>query len=691
MKSSATQRRWRAAGALLFLCLIGMAGTAGAVERVTLRLSWLHQFQFAGYYVAQQRGFYRDAGLDVDLQPGGVHGVNTIEAVLQGQAEFGVSNAGVSAARMNGKPVVALAAVLQDTSRVWLTPGTASHAPNLPALARGRVMWAGTPEDSTELMLPLARAGVKLAQLQSLPARFSPDAFARGEVDLYAAYLSNEVLELQRRGVAFHAIETGSLTQFYSEVLFTSASFAAAHPLLVSRFRAASLKGWEAAFDDIEGTARLIHEHYAPGTPVAVLVAEGLELRRLARRHDIEIGHMSMQRWRQIATQQQQLGLGRDLAAIDSLVFDSAVLQPQAWPDPMRLGLIGLVLALCATIWALWRAQLASQAEVATIRARQQEAIADELRYRFLMDVAPFPVLMFGIRDGEIVYANERALGWLGLMEGHANAQVQRWLPDAAPGSLVMQRLQASRILRDLELELPGQNGAPARWCLLTMRVVEYEGRPCAFAAATDITLRKSAEQELSLLSAQRGRLLDEAALLQARLRDASVRDPLTRLFNRRYLDATLSRELQRCNRDGRPLALLVVDADHFKRINDQHGHAAGDDVLRALAHALNTMHRGADVVCRFGGEEFVVVLPGSDASHAARRAEEVRLRIQALEVATDGGLVRITVSIGVAAIRAGEDRRSLFKRADAAVYAAKQQGRNRVVLAPESDAAGPP
>jgi diguanylate cyclase (GGDEF)-like protein len=354
----------------------------------------------------------------------------------------------------------------------------------------------------------------------------------------------------------------------------------------------------------------------------------------------------------------------------------------------MRIALGGVVVALWLSVWGLWRLAARSRAEADQLKAAQQQQGDDDLRFQFLMDVAPFPVLMFGIRDGQVAYANERAIGALGLASGTAELRIHDSLPALRPGGELMQRLQSSRILRDVELERPGVGAEAAHWSLLTMRAVEYEGKPCAFAAAIDITLRKRAEIELTLLSAQRGRIIEEVEQLQAKLRDASVRDPLTGLFNRRYLDATLRRELHRSQRENRPLALMVVDADHFKRVNDHYGHAGGDEVLRQIARVLEDRHRSEDVVCRYGGEEFVVVLPGSDLAFAAGRADQLRQLIAALEIPTDGGFAHITVSIGVAATLPGDDADRLFKRADAAVYQAKHEGRNRVVVA--SLAAGP-
>ena len=242
-------------------------------------------------------------------------------------------------------------------------------------------------------------------------------------------------------------------------------------------------------------------------------------------------------------------------------------------------------------------------------------------------------------------------------------------------------------MIRDAEFEIPSTgNGRPSRWCMVTVRPVEYEGKACGFASLSDISSRKHAELELKILNEQRGVILAEVEQLQARLRETALRDPLTGLFNRRYLDSTLSREWARCQRDGVPMSLLVIDVDHFKSVNDRHGHAVGDGVLRALAASLLAVLRSSDVACRFGGEEFVILMPGADERVAMGRAETLRQTVESRPVRIADATVAITVSIGVASASPGDARpEDLFPQADAAVYAAKRTGRNRVELAPRS------
>lgn len=173
---------------------------------------------------------------------------------------------------------------------------------------------------------------------------------------------------------------------------------------------------------------------------------------------------------------------------------------------------------------------------------------------------------------------------------------------------------------------------------------------------------------------------------MQEALREQAIRDPLTGLFNRRYLDETLPRELSRCQRSGEPLTVAMLDLDHFKRFNDAYGHEAGDVVLRSVGDLLGHSMRAGDLFCRYGGEELTLILHGSTLDDARARLESLRQAIMQMRMLYQGGdLPAITVSIGVAAVGKQEmDAAALLARADAALYRAKERGRNRVVTAGE-------
>jgi len=169
---------------------------------------------------------------------------------------------------------------------------------------------------------------------------------------------------------------------------------------------------------------------------------------------------------------------------------------------------------------------------------------------------------------------------------------------------------------------------------------------------------------------------------LREKLREQATRDPLTGLYNRRYLEESLERELYRTNREGVPLCVAMLDLDYLKQFNDTFGHEAGDRVLRELGRVLREKLRKSDISSRFGGEEFMLVLPGSSLADARQRVEQIRLLVKGLQVRHEDQILgRLTVSAGVAASpEHGSTAAELIRAADDALYAAKQAGRDRVV-----------
>lgn len=199
-------------------------------------------------------------------------------------------------------------------------------------------------------------------------------------------------------------------------------------------------------------------------------------------------------------------------------------------------------------------------------------------------------------------------------------------------------------------------------------------------------------DAELSLkttFAAQVGLSVANIRLREA-LRTQSIKDPLTGLYNRRYLTEMLDREIRRAVRAAQSLGILILDLDHFKKFNDTYGHDAGDTVLRETASFLSKSIRVEDTVCRFGGEEFVIILPTANLNAAQNRAERIRLKLRELTVLHEGhSLGMITVSVGVAALPGqGTTSKELLEAADAALYRAKREGRDRVVSADAPPAA---
>jgi diguanylate cyclase (GGDEF)-like protein len=327
-------------------------------------------------------------------------------------------------------------------------------------------------------------------------------------------------------------------------------------------------------------------------------------------------------------------------------------------------------------------------------------ALAYGLYRHRLLDLAPVArgAVLDGMEDGvlvvdahnRIVDANPAAQQLLaGPAIGEPLEKVFHQYPDLVARYASVDRAETEVAVNGAQYEL---------------RITPLDDRPGRAAGRVivwrNITERKRAEAGLRAANERLQAQLSQIEVLQARLREEALRDPLTNLYNRRYLNETLPRELLRAAREHYRVTLVMVDIDRFKVVNDTYGHPAGDRVLQTLAQVLNTSTRAGDLVCRYGGEEFVVVLPNTSAAQARHRAETWRAAFAASRTEYDEKTMTATISAGVAEFRprrdgdpvglrstlvleAGGDTlaEALLRAADRALYAAKQGGRNQVAL----------
>lgn len=197
-----------------------------------------------------------------------------------------------------------------------------------------------------------------------------------------------------------------------------------------------------------------------------------------------------------------------------------------------------------------------------------------------------------------------------------------------------------------------------------------------------NVTERKKAELELQNAHRQLQKKMEEIEILQEKLREQAIRDPVTGVYNRRYLDEVMRTEIERARRNNTTLALAIMDLDDFKLINDTFGHAAGDTALQEVANILQRNIRAYDILCRYGGEEFIVLMPDMVLGAAEKRAKTWREKIEKHTIVYGSFSFNVTISIGVAIFPYhAQNDHELFRAADDALYTAKQDGKNRVVV----------
>lgn len=662
---------------LLLLCLVcGMAGAAEP-ERVTLQLKWKHQFQFAGYYVAQAKGYYREAGFEVTVREA-QSGLSPVDAVLRNDAQYGVGTSELLLDYAHGKPVVALAVVIQHSPLVLLAKeGVVRSVADL----RGkRVMRMATER---ELEALLARSGLGEDTIVPVDHSFDPASLMRGEVDAISGYATDETWLLQQAGFRYVLFSPrASGIDFYGDTLFTSAAMLQQRPERVAAFREASLRGWRYAMSHPEETADLILKEVSQRHTREHLLWEAEEMRKLMLPDLVELGYISRQRWERIGAIYAELGLIDGNFNLDGFLPEVKKTAP-AWMLPVLLGGLGLTTLAAFLAWRFAALARRLREEMWARQATTDALRASERKFRSLMEDAPLPVVIAYVEDNTLAYVNKTASD---MFETRREEAVGRqapdyWVdPDARAAFVDAVRREGG--VRDYIGELKGPQGQHF-WAYISAQLTEFEGRPAIFTAFSDITLRKRYEQQLREANLALSEQLEEIGQLQSKLAEQVVRDPLTGLHNRRYLDETFPREIVRAQREGYPLALMVIDIDHFKQVNDTYGHPAGDEVLCSLSRHLLQFARASDVVCRYGGEEFILLLSDMSLAVAAERAEQLRQEFALSTVRYGRFEIRCTLSIGVSSFpEHGAHADALIASADRALYQAKHAGRNRVLRA---------
>ncbi|MCG7536950.1 ABC transporter substrate-binding protein [Pseudoalteromonas sp. OOF1S-7] len=285
-----------------FILAIALCSSSAlsALEEVTLQLKWTHQFQFAGYYMAQHKGFYRQQGLDVNIVPADQDNPDEQFKVLSGQAQFGVTHSGILQQRLQGKSLVALAAIFQSSPYCWMVRADSDiYVPK--DFAGKKISHLGRIEGA-ELVVMLERAGIDVTQLPLYAGLEPIEDFVAGHFDALQVYISNEPFKLAQQGVATRQICPKHFgLNVYADILFTSEDVLNYRPQTVARFRRASLQGWRYAMSNPDEALAVTQAEYATTKSIEALANEADKLMPFIKAPGIALGAMSQARWLWIA------------------------------------------------------------------------------------------------------------------------------------------------------------------------------------------------------------------------------------------------------------------------------------------------------------------------------------------------------------------------------------------------------
>lgn len=363
---------------LLLLTAFAARGAAIQLEKVTLQLKWTHAFQFAGYYAAKELGYYREAGLDVNIaeaRPGS----DPVREVIEGRAEFGVGNSSLLLSRKAGHPVTVLAVVFQHSPQV-LVARQDRPTQGIHDLVGRRVM---LERNSDELVAYLKQEGIGLDRIVQVEHSFDPLDLIKGRVDAISAYVTNEPYYLDSALLSYQTYTPRAAgIDFYGDNLFTLEAQIAGHPQRVAAFRAASLRGWQYAMRHPEEIADLIVAKYSQRHPREFYLYEARRMVQLLQPDLIEVGYMNRGRWQHIADTYAGLGLLPADFSLAGFLYDPNPRKDYTWL--YRSLVAALVLIVLVAAIALYINSINQRLGRAVGELEREKAFAREVMQRLV-------------------------------------------------------------------------------------------------------------------------------------------------------------------------------------------------------------------------------------------------------------------------------------------------------------------
>lgn len=378
----------------IVLALSGLILQGAEPQRVILQLKWKHQWQFAGYYAAREQGFYRKAGLDVEIREAPAYEA-PVDVVFKGRADFGIASSDLLLRRAQGQPVVSLAAIFQHSPLAVMTldrPGSGD-------LRHLKGQTLALEPHADEIIAFLARMGLDPKSYHVTPHSMEVDALLAGKVQAMSVYTTTEPFLLKQAGVGYQLFEPRNAgIDFYGDVLFTLEQTVKDHPEMVAAFRKASLEGWAWAFAHPEEAVRLTHKICEGRMSLDHLRFEAEETRRLAVPDLVDLGYQRPERWQHIGETYRQLGLLAEIPPLADFLYEG---HPPPPSSPLPWGLCALLgMALVALAWR----QHALSRSFRAASQHQQDRKEREERRQALLDTTHLGLVLH--EHGRLLEAN---------------------------------------------------------------------------------------------------------------------------------------------------------------------------------------------------------------------------------------------------------------------------------------------
>lgn len=543
------------------------------LEPVTLQLKWKHQFQFAGYYAAKEKGFYKQAGLDVTILEASP-GIDPIKEVTSGRAQFGVGTSELILNRYRGDDVIVLGVIFQH-SPLNLVTLTESGIDNIHKLVGRKLM---IEPSSAELFAYLLQEGFTQKAFMLQHHNLDLNDLLSGKTDAMSVYVTDELYLLKKLGRAYNLFSplTSSI-DFYGDNFFTLASELQEHPQRVKAFREATLRGWHYAMQNPDEIVQLIYDRYSQRHAIEHLQFEAAAMHDLMQPELIEPGYMNAGRWQHIAKTYRQLGLLPENFDVEAMLyfpnseFDLKKLKTMLYYTAAGLAVLSM---LFMVLFKFYRTAHINQARLKT-----------------MFDYAPLSLIVLDDHNRIQGWNAEAEKTFLWRAEDILGENISTIIPPEKQPEVekVLAAVHKKHAIVRAENPNLKQDGSEilCEWLNAPFKD-KHAQSSFIICMARDITEQKRLERQLE---------------------QAAHYDNLTKLPNRALIIDLLKQSLAVAERQKTKLAILFLDLNGFKGINDNLGHESGDRLLLTVAQRLPQAIRECDYAGRLAGDEFLIIL----------------------------------------------------------------------------------
>lgn len=664
----------------LFILLIFVTFAQAQNKNVTLVLPWKHQFQFAGYYIAKEMGFYEKAGLNVNIKEYDLKRDNT-KAVSTQDFDFGIGHSSLILDKLNKYPNIVLLNAVHQSSPLVLVSKKRADISSLKDIAGKKIMMSRDQAYTASINAMLSSEHLKMDSYKVVDTSFNPIDLINGNADLMMSYSSNEPFALREKGIDYTIFDPKDFGyDFYSDILFTSVQMTKKDPDIVKSFYTASMKGWEYAYNHIDESVEIILKDYnTQSRSKKALLFEAKTLKKLAFKDGVAFGKITEVRLKEIVNTYRLLGLVNENKKVDyssfklnNLVYkeitikndeEKSILLKNLYYEYHQYIRVVIILFFISLLIAFY-----SRYRVKFLLKQKSEELSKNLKI-FDENIASCRTNTKGVMIS-VSKAFCRGCGYTQneLLGNKHNILKGQDTPKSVYNDLWI-TISSGHTWRG-EFNNIKKDGSSYWISALISPIYDKHDVIVAYnAIANDVTLKKVLEEFNKKLE-------KEVKERTIELEKLATTDKLTSIYNRLRLDEELLDNYNNYLRYDKLYSVILIDVDFFKKVNDTFGHQIGDEVLKGLSSIMKSCIRSTDILGRWGGEEFMIISPSTNIDGAFTLSESIRSKIEETTFKT---VNRVTVSVGIAQINSDLDEKSIITKADKALYKAKKNGRNRI------------